>query len=398
MANPSRRGQSGSEVSSQMQGADYTPFANTHFVLPYGLRFQQAVGQSTITNVSGNGTTVTYTAANNYSAGHQVSIYGVNPVAYNLQNVTVASATSTQFTVTNAATGTYVSGGVVQKTGTTAVTIPAGITFVYAICVGGGGGAAGGGGGAGGVAWGWTLANSSSFIGSGGTNFPTAGGYTRYGNVIAGGGGLGGAAGSNSGILGAGGGGGGNENSGGAAGSNYLGIPGGLSGQGNNVGLQNGGIGSGGGGGRGGDYSYSSASVVSSPLGYKVGNGGNGISGGGGGLSTSFSAPTGSLQIAGNGGSGLVGGGGGQAFSSTGSRTGGNGGNGINILTGVVTTGGTGSVGTGANGAGGGGAGIAGNGSTPSGSIGGLGGYGGGGGGAGSSNTSGGAGLIYLFY
>jgi len=398
MANPSRRGQSGSEVSSQMQGANQTPFANTHFILPYGLRFQQAVGQSTITNVSASGGTVTYTAANNYSAGHQVSIYNVDPVAYNLQNVTVASATSTQFTVTNAATGTYVSGGVVQKTGTTAVTIPAGITFVYAICVGGGGGASGGGGGAGGVAWGWTLANPSSFIGSGGTNAPTAGGYTRYGNVIAGGGGLGGAAGSNNAILGAGGGGGGNENSGGAAGGNYWGIPGGISGQGNNVGLQNGSIGSGGGGGRGGDYSYSSASVVSSPLGYKVGNGGNGISGGGGGLSTSYYSPTGSLQIAGNGGSGLVGGGGGQAFSSTGSRTGGNGGNGINILTGVVTTGGTGSVGTGANGAGGGGAGIAGNGSTPSGSIGGLGGYGGGGGGAGTSSTSGGAGLIYLFY
>jgi hypothetical protein len=210
MANPSSRGQSGSEVSGQTKSSNQTPWANTHFILPYGLRFQQAVGQSTITNISGNGTTVTYTAANNYSAGHQVSIYDVKPNAYNLQNVTVASASSTQFTVTNAATGTYVSGGVVQKTGTTAVTIPNGITFVYAVVVGGGGGGSNGtlstngGGGAGGVAWGWTIANSSSFIGAGGV-FAAAGGYTRYGNIIAGGG----ATGNNNGILGSGSGGGG---------------------------------------------------------------------------------------------------------------------------------------------------------------------------------------------
>jgi hypothetical protein len=360
MANPSRRGQSGSEVSSQMQGADYTPFANTHFVLPYGLRFQQAVGQSTITNVVDAGATVVYTANNNFSAGHQVSIYGIDPVAYNLQNATILSATSTTFTITSAATGTYVSGGVVQKTGTTAVTIPAGITFVYAICVGGGGSsyesfAAGG---AGGVAWGWTIASPSSFIGAGGPN--TRGGYTRYGNIIAGGGG------SYSDTPNGPGGGGGYS----VGTTNYWGIPAGAAA-----------------GNAGSSGSISTA-----------GNGGSGISGGGGGYATLSGSQT---NTGGNGGSGLIGGGGGSATGTTGTRIGGSGGNGINILTGVATTGGTGTTGTNTNGAGGGGAGIAGNGSNASGVTGGNGGLGGGAGGSagiGGGSTTGGVGLIYLFY
>ena len=53
--------------------------------------------------------------------------------------------------------------------GTTSVTIPAGITFVYAIAVGGGGGGGGSGfgsgGGGGGISWGWTLATSSCVVG-----------------------------------------------------------------------------------------------------------------------------------------------------------------------------------------------------------------------------------------
>ena len=65
----------------------------------------------TVTNVSGSGTTVTYTAANTLSAGSVVTITGVTPAAYNLTQATVASATSTQFTVTNSATGAYSSGG-----------------------------------------------------------------------------------------------------------------------------------------------------------------------------------------------------------------------------------------------------------------------------------------------
>jgi hypothetical protein len=75
-------------------------------------------GPSNITNISSNGTTVTYTSANNFSTGNIISIYGNNPSAYNLSNVPVASATSTGFTVTNAASGTFVSGGEAFKTET----------------------------------------------------------------------------------------------------------------------------------------------------------------------------------------------------------------------------------------------------------------------------------------
>ena len=65
-----------------------------------------------LTNVSGNGTTVTYTCANAFSVGQIVSIDGVIPNVYNLQNKTIASVLPTSFTVANATTGTYISGGI----------------------------------------------------------------------------------------------------------------------------------------------------------------------------------------------------------------------------------------------------------------------------------------------
>jgi hypothetical protein len=77
-----------------------------------------------ITNITGNGTTVTFTATNGFTPGQIVSIDGVLPSQYNLQNVTVATATGSLFTVTNPATGTYISGGLatspVNVTGYTA--------------------------------------------------------------------------------------------------------------------------------------------------------------------------------------------------------------------------------------------------------------------------------------
>jgi hypothetical protein len=66
---------------------------------------------ASITNVSGNGTTVTYTAANSFSAGQIVTIDQVIPYIFNLQSVAINTANATQFTVLNAATGNYVSGG-----------------------------------------------------------------------------------------------------------------------------------------------------------------------------------------------------------------------------------------------------------------------------------------------
>lgn len=72
-------------------------------------------GESLVTGASASAGTITYTAINSYSAGDVVSIYGLKNVDqsnsnFNLSNVTVASATSSQFTVTNAATGTTIVG------------------------------------------------------------------------------------------------------------------------------------------------------------------------------------------------------------------------------------------------------------------------------------------------
>ena len=76
------------------------------------------VKSATVSNVSAAGGTVTYTtsAAHGFTAGRTVSIVGVSPVAYNLTNVTIAATpTTTTFTVTNAATGTFVSGGTAHQ-------------------------------------------------------------------------------------------------------------------------------------------------------------------------------------------------------------------------------------------------------------------------------------------
>jgi hypothetical protein len=68
--------------------------------------YQSAV----VTAASGNGTTVTYTAANAFNVGQTVTITGLATSALNLSNVLVASLVGTEgartgFTVTNAASG-----------------------------------------------------------------------------------------------------------------------------------------------------------------------------------------------------------------------------------------------------------------------------------------------------
>jgi|LauGreDrversion4_2_1035121.scaffolds.fasta_scaffold00453_5 hypothetical protein len=68
------------------------------------------VSDATITNAVGNGTTVTFTANNTFAAGEFVTVTGVSPVAYNISGL-IATATTSQFTVTNSATGSYSSGG-----------------------------------------------------------------------------------------------------------------------------------------------------------------------------------------------------------------------------------------------------------------------------------------------
>ena len=72
-----------------------------------------------ITNAVGNGTSVTYTANNAFSVSpaNTVTVTGVTPSAYNVVNAVVTAATSTSFTVTSSATGTYSSSPSSQAAG-----------------------------------------------------------------------------------------------------------------------------------------------------------------------------------------------------------------------------------------------------------------------------------------
>lgn len=64
-----------------------------------------------ITNVVGNGTTVTYTSNNALLVGQKVTVTGVAPTAYNGVDMTVTSANSTSFTVAKTTNLSYTSGG-----------------------------------------------------------------------------------------------------------------------------------------------------------------------------------------------------------------------------------------------------------------------------------------------
>ena len=72
--------------------------------------------QATITGVTNSSGTVTYTTqyAHSFVVGDVVNISGVNPTSYNLNGQTITAITTVSpftFSVTNAATGTYASGG-----------------------------------------------------------------------------------------------------------------------------------------------------------------------------------------------------------------------------------------------------------------------------------------------
>jgi hypothetical protein len=65
---------------------------------------------ATITNATGDETSMTYTADNNFTIGQKISITGVDPQGYNVIGV-VGAADSTTFVVGGTETGTYISGG-----------------------------------------------------------------------------------------------------------------------------------------------------------------------------------------------------------------------------------------------------------------------------------------------
>lgn len=95
--------------------ATFTKVALSGSTQGKGIKVATAATAATITNVTASAGTVTYTAANSFSAGQIVTIAGVVPNQYNLVNATIATASGTNFTITNAATGTYVSGGVATR-------------------------------------------------------------------------------------------------------------------------------------------------------------------------------------------------------------------------------------------------------------------------------------------
>lgn len=74
------------------------------------------VEQATITNVTANGTAISYIANNTFEVGDTITITGTNVLAFNIQNATIASVSSTSFTVNSTATGTYTSGGLATRT------------------------------------------------------------------------------------------------------------------------------------------------------------------------------------------------------------------------------------------------------------------------------------------
>jgi len=69
------------------------------------------LSEATITNIAGNGSVITFTANNSFTAGQSVDITGVSPSSYIQYGATIASATATQFTISGTNTAAYVSGG-----------------------------------------------------------------------------------------------------------------------------------------------------------------------------------------------------------------------------------------------------------------------------------------------
>jgi hypothetical protein len=89
-----------------------TTITATNLAVSDNMIYMNQAIQSTITNAVGDGTDVVYTTTgHNYLVGMSVSISGITPSAYNLSNQTITAVSGNNFTIANAATGTYVSGG-----------------------------------------------------------------------------------------------------------------------------------------------------------------------------------------------------------------------------------------------------------------------------------------------
>ena len=94
-------------------GGTTTTVTATNLSISDNMIYMNQAILTTLSNVVGDGANVVYTTneTHNYIVGMSVSITGVDPSAYNLSNQTITGVTSNSFTITNTATGSYVSGG-----------------------------------------------------------------------------------------------------------------------------------------------------------------------------------------------------------------------------------------------------------------------------------------------
>ena len=112
-------------VDTTLNGT-YITTGHTTTTVTFAKTRTNTAATATVTAASAAGGTVTYTANNSFVAGQTVTITGLLTTAINLTSVTIATASSTQFTVTNAATGTAVNGATASASVTADVPVSAG--------------------------------------------------------------------------------------------------------------------------------------------------------------------------------------------------------------------------------------------------------------------------------
>jgi len=96
-----------------VQGTTTTTYSSTIATNDNMIYLNEAF-QGDITNAVGDGAYVTYTANNSFAPDMDVRVTGITPSSFNISstdNLTIYSATSTQFVVAKTTTDTYVSGG-----------------------------------------------------------------------------------------------------------------------------------------------------------------------------------------------------------------------------------------------------------------------------------------------
>ena len=83
-----------------------------------------------VTNAVGNGTSITYTANNNFAVGQYVTTTGCLPSQYNKSNYVITARTSTTFTIASGSTGTFSQAGTATAPNTIISELPlTGVNF-----------------------------------------------------------------------------------------------------------------------------------------------------------------------------------------------------------------------------------------------------------------------------